>query len=141
MEHVHHQPTQTNLQMILQQKYLELFGEEYLHEDTQILNNPQPSIITHHINKLTISKLPRNIQYEKAIAEYQRDKEAEITKYKFKSTFTFPPTMRCIKITDTTPEIKQIQPTINNNIPVPISNRKKKKEEWRNKRNQARKTK
>lgn len=78
--------TQTNtsksivrLNRILENKYRELFGEGHLYEDLDLMNSPQPPITTHRINQIKVSALPIHIQYKKGMAEYRRDKEAEVT--------------------------------------------------------------
>jgi len=81
------------LDQILEDKYKELFGEEYLTEDRTILNNPSSSI---KLNACKIIPEEQSIAFRMAMAEYKRDQEASITKYNFESSVQFPTTMQCM---------------------------------------------
>jgi len=133
------------LDQLLENRYRELFGEDYLFEDL-------PELQTKKINRLTVSSIPIDIQYKKAMAAYQREIEAEVTQYQVGSTISFPPTVQCVKATDLEECLElSIDPveaieivgapdnvTISEGTRPQISNRKRKKEEWKHRRNIAR---
>lgn len=136
------------LDELLEATYRELFGEDYLYEDMLLLR-------TEKINRLDVPEIPVNIQYERAMAEYRRELENEVTQYQMESTISFPPTMQYIKVPDPEEGLElNIDPReITEIMGIPdaavkaeeatskLSNRKRKKEEWRTRRNMDRRMK
>lgn len=151
------------LEQMIEAKFLELFGEEHLHNDKPLLKNIQ--IINKRINTIQADTIPLDIQFEKAMATYKRDKDAAIKKYNFEKEMRFPPTLRCqikeaagvpsqtiddfenetedaiqIKIDSTEKAtIEEQIPTSDNISHLAISNKKRKRELWAYQRNLARK--
>lgn len=130
-----------SLDELLETRYRELFGEDYLYEDISQLH-------TEKINKLDAPGIPVDVQYERAMAEYRRELEAEVTQYQAGSTINFPPTMRCVKIPDpeeglelniAPEEVNEIIGTPLQDTSPQLSGRKRKREDWRIRRNMARK--
>lgn len=158
------------LDQILEDRYKELFGVEYLAEDRTILNNPPNSV---QLRTCKITPEEQSIAFKKAMAEYKRDQEASITKYNYQPSIQFPTTMQCIKleeeqtvpqedreevieihITEEEQEIitKQVEPlaaVADKGLEIPVqetpiqtfSNRKMKRETWAHQQRQMRKIK
>lgn len=148
----HTSRTQTNttesgrwLDKLLEDRYRELFGEEHLYEDLSELR-------TEKINTLNATSIPVNIQYERAMAAYRRELEAGITRHQVGSAFSFPPTIQCVKAPDSEEglelnidpaEVNEIMGDPNNIVVTreakpQVSNRQRKKEEWKNRRSMVR---
>ncbi|XP_022172418.1 uncharacterized protein LOC111035203 [Myzus persicae] len=131
------------LEQMIEAKFLELFGEEHLHNDKPLLKNIQ--IINKRINPIQADTIPLDIQFEKEMR--------------------FPPTLRCqikeaagvpsqtiddfenetedaiqIKIDSTEKAtIEEQIPTSDNISHLAKSNKKRKRELWAYQRNLARK--
>ena len=98
------------LDQLLESRYRELFGDDHLIEDLPLVNQLNDEN-RQQINVLQTTTLSTDRQYERAMAEYQREKEAEITKYNFQVMMETPPTLQCqeksvaIKMSPETPVI------------------------------------
>lgn len=158
-----------SLDELCEARYLELFGEDNLIEDIPLLKEVKIPTAEERINRIKMDTISLNLQYKKAMAAYQRDKEAEITRYNFCPDFDIPPSVRCCEKTPVNITTVINEPTIDASCPeevivvnidpvekmeiegvtknsqttsnLTISNNKRKKEMWKNKRNLARKIK
>jgi len=83
------------LDELLESRYKELFGEDNLKEDIPLVEEFHRTHIE-KINKLETPIIPDDIQFERAMSDYRRDKDADITRYNFFVEINFPPTMRCV---------------------------------------------
>jgi len=92
------------LDQLLETRYQELFGDDHLAEDIPLVNQLNQEN-NNQINVLQATTLPIDKQYERAMAEYQREKEAEITKYNFQVAMDFPLTLQCQPIVSTPSEV------------------------------------
>lgn len=101
------------LDQLLESRYRELFGDDYLTEDIPLVNQLHQER-NKSINMLQATTLPVHRQYEQAMAEYRREKEAEITRYNFQTPMDFPPTLRLQPTVDTPPEIVTDEPIVMN---------------------------
>lgn len=85
-------PNPIALEAVINKKYVELFGEEYLQEDTLTLRQ---QIQEEKINLLQSDIIQSDLIYRKAMAEYKRSKEAEVTKYSLEKEILIPSTVKC----------------------------------------------
>jgi len=93
------------LDQLLESRYRELFGDDHLAEDIPLVN--QLNIEGNkQVNVLQATPLSKDRQYERAMGEYRREKEAEITKYNFQVPIAFPSTIQLKKkpLDHTSPE-------------------------------------
>ncbi|KAE9532813.1 hypothetical protein AGLY_009894 [Aphis glycines] len=97
------------LDQLLKSRYKKLFGDDYLDEDIPLVNQLHQEN-NKNINMLQATTLPVHRQYERAMAEYQREKEAEVTRYNFQTPMDFPPTLRLQPIVSTPPGIMADDP-------------------------------
>jgi len=81
------------LDQLLESRYQELFGDDHLAEDIPLVDQLN-SESNKQVNMLQATPLSRDRQYERAMAEYQREKEAGFTKYNFQVPIAFPPTIQ-----------------------------------------------
>jgi len=154
------------LDELLETRYIELFGEEHLTEDLPLLQE----VKNHKIHQIKADKPTTDRRYEKAMVEYQRSKEAEITRYNFLPDINIPtsvyfydktlsntailsepqevPDQGALNQSDEVLEIdidpmekKEIEEPDDQMLNNSISNKKRKREMWKNKRNLARKIK
>jgi len=90
-----------SLDQLLHDKYLELFGADHLTEDLPLLTivNTESEYQSDdkQINRLHGVFTTNSISYQKAMADYKRQRQAEIRKYHFDLDITFPPTMKCVR--------------------------------------------
>jgi len=164
-QHDHCRMSRTQeLDALLEARYIELFGEEHHIEDLPSIQD----VTTHKIQQIKADKPNIDRRYEKAMAEYRRSKEAEITRYNFspdinipESVYAYDKTLATInepqkvlnqqvlnqldevlEIEIDTMEKKEIDGT-DDQIPNndTISKKKQKKEMWKNRRNMARRIK
>jgi len=158
------------LEELIEARYIELFGREYLEEDTPFIEEVNPQTTVERLNQIKATAITFNVKYNKAMAEYQRYKEAEVTRYNFNPALRIPSSVICVDKTliphtpaheeiETEDPVKSqqivdicIQPTkkvkietVDTNLhgmtALTMSNNKRKKEMWKYQRNLKRKLK
>lgn len=82
---------------------IELFNNDYLDEDNQLLSIRKPRETHETLQRLDIQQKQKTIEEKKAEARCLRIKQAQITQYSIEPTFTIPDSVKLV--------LKENQPT------------------------------
>lgn len=91
----HHNAMYPCLEELIEARYIELFGREYLDEDAPFIEEVKPQTTVERLNYTKTNAITFNMKYNKAMAEYQRYKKAEIIRYNLGPDLSIPSSVIC----------------------------------------------